>query len=199
MKIINQSAELLTPLSQEEVIKRLEMAGRVCYKSEHKISDNSGEKFVRNIIKHNHQSVLEHISLSIRFITDRGVTHELVRHRLISASMESTRYVRYANGMEFVAPVGMSSDGLNVWVDACAESEKHYLALLVEGEPPEQARSVLNHSVKTEIIVTANLREWMHIIKLRGSKAAHPQIRELIRMTEGILVEKYPVIFGKEC
>jgi thymidylate synthase (FAD) len=96
--------ELLTKITEEDMLKTLELAGRVCYKSEDKITTTSAKKFVQSIMKNNHQSVLEHINLSFRLITDRGASHELVRHRICSLSMESTRYVKY-NEVEFIRPI----------------------------------------------------------------------------------------------
>jgi len=195
MKIIQQSAELMTVFPENEILEKLELYGRTCYQSEHRIGKNTAGKFVKSIMKNNHLSVLEHISLTFRFITDRGVTHELVRHRLASYSQESTRYVKYTD-LEVIEPVGMDESELNVWQYYMSYAEGNYRAMINYGLKPEQARTVLPHSAKTEIVMTANLREWLHIIKLRTSKAAHPQIRELIGKAQEILSYNYPTIFG---
>lgn len=198
MRIIEQSAKLLTDISEKEMLEKLEEYGRVCYKSEGKITEGSAEKFVSMIKKNNHQSVLEHVSLTFRLITDRGVSHELVRHRLASYSQESTRYVKYNDVLEFVFPKGMleSGDGaLAKWRVACIYSEDLYKEML-KVTTPQQARTVLNNSFKTELVMTANLREWLHIIKMRTSPSAHPQMRELMEIIQSILSEKYPIVFG---
>lgn len=196
MKIIQQSAELMTIIPEKEMLERLELYGRTCYQSEHRIGKDTASKFVKGLMKNNHLSVLEHINLTFRFITDRGVTHELVRHRLASYSQESTRYVKYQD-LEVVQPVGMSEAELDVWRYYMNYVEGNYRAMINYGLKPEQARTVLPNSTKTEIVMTANLREWLHIIQLRTSKAAHPQIRDLIGKAQEILAHNYPTIFGK--
>ena len=195
MRVVEQSAQLLTPYSEKEVLSLLEQAGRVCYKSEHKIHDNSAKTFVSNIIKNHHQSVLEHVSLTFRLITDRGVSHELVRHRLASYSQESTRYIRYSN-IEFIKPVGLYGyEQETYWEQAMLMSEEMYYAMLKDGITPEIARSVLPNSTKTELVMTANIREWQHILKMRTSVAAHPQMKDLMRLVEQILCFNYPTLF----
>jgi len=204
MKIIEQSWEWVQkPIMPLETI---EMAGRTCYKSEDQITKESAEEFVRMIVKRGHESVVEHVSASVRFITNRGVTHELVRHRLCAFSQESTRYVNYGESdIQFIRPVwiertklqilGIENKAIVHWVTACDESETQYNLLLSEGWRPEQARDVLPNSLKTEIVVTANLREWRHIFKLRTSKAAHPQIRMLMLDCLEGFQKAVPVIF----
>jgi thymidylate synthase (FAD) len=194
MKIISQSHEIMDNLDGKEILKKIELCGRVCYKSEDKITDNSAEKFVANIIKRGHESVLEHVSFTVRFITDRSVTHELVRHRLCAYSQESQRYVKYHN-MEFIMPVGMTEDELTDWRYAMDSAESRYLSLLAANLSPQMARAVLPNSTKTEIVVSANIREWRHILKLRTSPAAHPQIRSLMCGLLAELKAKVPGVF----
>lgn len=193
-------------------LRLLEAAGRTCYKSEDKITDDSAEPFVRRIIHdYKHESVIEHASLTVRFIVDRGVTHELVRHRLVSYSQESTRYCNYAKkGVCFVIPPWLSiqpcelgSNGWMTssgpdgeWLQAMCQADAHYMNLLSAGWSPQQARSVLPNSLKTEIVATANFREWRHILKLRTAQAAHPQMREVMVPLLTDLANQYPVIFG---
>jgi thymidylate synthase (FAD) len=207
----------------QEVLERLELAGRTCYKTEGKIetwSDSgtirskSAAAFVAGIIKRGHESVLEHVSLSVRIVTDRGVTHELVRHRIASYSQESTRYCNYGKQGEvvFIQPVwtedrswlpqesekdivGRLLRPEELWAVACRESETHYLALLTAGWSPQQARTVLNNSLKTEIVTTMNIREWRHFFKLRTAKAAHPQMRELAQSIYRTFLTAFPVVF----
>jgi len=198
MKIIKQSHEILhvTP----NILQQIEHCGRVCYKSEDKITDDSAEGFVRRMIKSGHHSVLEHGSISVRFITNRGVTHEIVRHRLASYSQESSRYVNY-NGqeMEFIEPVWWEERTVGqeeTFKVALMSAEKAYKDLLEQKWKPEQAREVLPNSLKTEIVMTANPREWRHFFKLRTSKAAHPQLRALARELLIDLQDMTPVLFG---
>lgn len=196
MILIDQSVELLQLTEAPE--KLIEKAGRTCYKSEDKITDESAEKFCNMLIKRGHHSVIEHAVATMVFITNRGVTHELVRHRIASFSQESTRYVRYGGSMEFIKPVwwpSVSEDSQKAFKDSLGHAEYYYKELLDQKWRPEQAREVLPNSLKTEIVVTANLREWRHILALRTSPAAHPQIIELMKMAKDILSEKIPVFF----
>jgi len=210
MRIVKPSAKLLTDVDGAGVLKRLELFGRVCYKSETKISDGSAEKFVRMIIKRGHHSVLEHISLSARFICDRGVSHEIVRHRLASYSQESTRYCNYGNNDEIqvIEPPGLKYDpdtqtGLcdtgtetgDLWVTAVEMSERVYLHLIERGVSPQIARSVLPNSLKTELVMTANLREWRHFFTLRTAPVAHPQMREVAKPLLAEMRAAIPVVF----
>lgn len=186
MKIINASYEILTSINRGEILKKLELIGRVCYKSEDKISENSESSFIKNIIQSGHESVIEHYSISVRFICDRGVSHEIVRHRIASFSQESTRYCNYTkdkfeNQITFIKPCFWDENSLNyeIWKEMIQMSEKKYFELIQNGAKPEEARSILPNSLKTEIVVTMNLREWRHFFKLRTSPKAHPQMREL--------------------
>jgi len=189
-----------------DMLKRIEKAGRTCYKSEDKITEDSAVKFVSMVLDRQHESVIEHEKISVRFICDRGVTHEIVRHRLASYSQESTRYCNYSKdkfGKEItvIDPSDAfgwheESDFYTRWWHACAEAENNYFALLDLGATPQQARSVLPNSLKTEILMTANLRELRHILKLRAvNSAAHPQIREIFTPLMYELNTLIPVIF----
>ncbi len=202
MKIIEPSVELAEDFDGAAVMKKLERAGRVCYKSEVNITADSAEKFLRGVIKRGHESVIEHASVSFKIICDRGVTHELVRHRLAGYSQESTRFCDYTAGkfggeLTFIKPCFWSEDDENflLWKETMARLEKNYFALRQNGARPEEARSILPNSLKTEIFMTANLREWRHILKLRTDKAAHPQMREIALKIYKILVEKLPALF----
>lgn len=253
MKVIEQSYEIIT---EPNLLKRIELCGRICYKSESKITEDSAERFVDMLVKRGHTSVLEHaqvripydmvddmeirqhargeldylkiksaecrlvgecvdrkqyaiinardfISLggtleelkklehypedfmTVRFITDRGVTHELVRHRTLSFSQESTRYVNYASSdIQFVKPAHpmfQSKISMAVWKMACRVAEWAYKRLVNKcGVSPQEARAVLNNSVKTEIIVSGPIEWWRHMLYLRTTVGAHPQIRALM-------------------
>lgn len=189
MKIIQPSAEFITPIDSDYIFKTLETIGRTAYQSFDKDPDGSKAKeFVINIIDRGHESVIEHISLTAKFIVDRGVSHELVRHRIASFTQESTRYCNYANdkfGNELtfidIRPF-MTKEEADLWEDSMFIAEKDYTYLIDHGCSPQIARSVLPNSLKTEVIMTANLREWRHFFKLRCSKAAHPQMQQVANM-----------------
>jgi thymidylate synthase (FAD) len=198
MKIIDQSWEWLQ--KPEKPLEIIELAGRTCYKSENRIAEDSAQKFVKMIVGLGHETVLEHVSLSVRFTTNRGVTHELVRHRLASYSQESTRYVRYNDQLTFIKPVWWDDPSYpeaakENWRNAMAQAEQNYLAALKTGDKPEQAREILPNAVKTEIVMTADLREWRHVFELRCATAAHPQIRALMRDCLAGFAKEIPLVF----
>lgn len=202
MKVIKPQVEILDRFDGEEVLKKIELCGRVCYKSEGKAGEGTALKFVKMIIKNHHESVLEHFSFSVRFICDRGVTHEIVRHRIASYSQESTRYCNYSQdqfGREItvIKPCYLSDDSVrySIWEKACQEAENAYFQMLDSGCTPQEARAVLPNSLKTELIMTANIREWRHFLKLRTDKAAHPQMREVALILLDMLKNKIPLLF----
>lgn len=202
MKIIKASAEIVTPIDGDAILKAIEQAGRVCYKSEDKITESSAEKFVANIIKRGHEAVIEHQSITVKFVVDRGVSHEIVRHRVASYCQESTRYCNYSkdgfgNEITVIEPCFLQrgTEKFSLWRSACECSEETYFLLLNEGATPQEARSVLPNSLKTELFMTANLREWRHFFKLRCSPAAHPQMREVAIPLLREFQKQIPVIF----
>ena len=206
MKIIKPYWKMITAAEWVKLYPEIiEAAGRTCYKSEDKITKDSVKEFIRNIIKRGHESVLEHCSITVRIVCDRGVTHEIVRHRIASYSQESTRYCNYSDDhIQFIQPCWLTTDVVGIynmswtglygdcgqilpsmtaaeswWFWHCAGAERDYNNLIKNGWSPQQARSVLPNSLKTEIVVTMNLREWRHFFKLRTAKVAHPQMREI--------------------
>lgn len=208
MQLIKPSHEILfiSPKSLEII----EAAGRTCYKSEKEITESSAKEFVTKRVKDGHHSVIEHAYMSVRFICDRGVTHEIVRHGFAAYSQESTRYCNYKKGVTFIIPpwtdfkkgvytfITIEQNMIRpdwTWYRSMLEAERNYKDLLDFGWSPQQARSVLPNSLKTEIVMTANLREWMHVFKLRTSKAAHPQMRELMAPLLEEVNSKVPVLF----
>lgn len=205
MKVVEPKFELIYPATSEDAereLRHIEAAGRICYKSEHRISDTSYLAFISNIIKRGHLSVIEHGIVKARVRTDRGITHEVVRHRLASYSQESTRYCNYSGDrfggeLTVIEPPGLNGIALRVWQDAILGSESAYMQLREAGMAPQIARSVLPNSLKAEIFITANFREWLHIFKLRISDAAHPQIRQVMESGQKQLASLIPVIFGK--
>ena len=222
MRIIEPYIVLEDNIDGEEILKKIEKIGRVCYKSEGNIKEGSAQKFVSNLINRHHESVLEHESISVRVICDRGVSHEIVRHRLASYSQESSRYCNYSNDkfgneLTFIKPCWFKSsvEDLNGYCNTLTyksyknlpKDELHWSHLLIGIEDnyfilinndkwtPEQARSILPNSVKTEIVMTMNLREWRHFFKMRCSIAAHPQMRQIADMILKEFKAKIPIIF----
>lgn len=231
MKIIDQYYEILEIMPQDP-IKQIALAARNCYKSEPQSTPESDEALVQKLKNIGHFSPYEHSSAIVRLVTDRGVTHELVRHRLAAYAQESTRYCNYSkdkfgNEITFIRPVqyepkliqacqkdtfenkelmikviqDFGADKANradCWYGSCWTAEQSYICMLAEGASPQEARSVLPNSTKTDIIVAANFREWLHIFKLRTSQQAHPQIRELMQRVQKDFQERFPIIFGKK-
>ena len=222
MKLVKQGHQILSRISIGgiEELQRIEIAGRTCYKSEDKISPDgeSAKRFVKMIIDNGHEAMLEHSSLSVRFICSRGVSHEIVRHRLFSFAQESTRYCNYSKGKfggecTFIVPpdqewsvetneyydnedYGFVADNARrLWYDALLAAEDDYMDLLKEGWTPQQARDILPNALKTEIVVTGNYREWRHFFKLRCDEKAHPHMLALAwDLLEDIKL-RIPVVF----
>jgi len=185
MRIIEASATIMSFTPDLE--RNIEAAGRTCWKSEDKIGDNSACEFIGKIKGYNHASVLEHGAITVRFVIDRGVSHELVRHRIASFSQESTRYCNYTKG-KFDSEITVirpcfwpeGSFEYSVWALACKNAEIDYFKLIQAGAKAQEARSVLPNSLKTEVVMTTNPREFRHIFSLRCATAAHPQMREVM-------------------
>lgn len=200
MKEIKPSFTIQSDVDCDYIMEQLELAGRTAYKSEDKITGDSAKDFVKMILNRGHESVLEHQTITVRVICDRGVSHEIVRHRLASYTQESTRYCNYTKGkfgneLTTIKPCFFDGEKYEIWRNAMEDAEAHYNNLIKAGATPQEARSVLPNSLKTEIVITMNLREWRHFFKLRTSKAAHPQMREIaIPMLEKFQ-ELLPVVF----
>ena len=202
MKIISPDFEVLSLVDGRAILHDIERCGRVCYKSEDKITETSAQAFVGNIIKRGHEAVLEHSSVTVKFTVDRGVSHEIVRHRLAAYCQESTRYCNYSkngfgNEISVIEPCFLERDTQKwaAWESAMKNAEFSYLRMLDIGCTPQEARSVLPNSLKTEVVMTANLREWRHFFRLRTSPAAHPQMREVTIPLLQKFKELIPVVF----
>lgn len=202
MRVTIPSFEIMGYVDPNKILKNIESYGRVCYKSEGLITEDSAAPFIRRIIKSGHESVIEHEKITVKIICDRGVTHEIVRHRIASYSQESTRYCNYSiekfgNELTFIKPVFWceKSPEYIIWKKQMQLTEDNYIKLIQTGATPEQARSILPNSLKTEIVVTMNLREWRHFFKLRTSKRAHPQMREISIPLLKKMCEILPPIF----
>lgn len=202
MKIIEPSVEFLTPIDGEAILKHLELCGRSCYRSADRITDESAKAFIASIIKSGHEAVIEHFSFTVKFICDRAVANEITRHRIASYCQESTRYCDYGKdkfGKEItvIKPCFWDENSLQYihWKATCQQCEDAYFVLREAGASPQEARSVLPNSLKTELIMSANLREWRHFLTLRTSKAAHPQMREIACKLLEECKNRIPVIF----
>ena len=210
MIIQKPTVELLSTEPYGDMLRRIERIGRVCYKSEDRIEEGSAEKFIRGIIRRGHESVIEHGSITVKFICDRGVTHEIVRHRIASYSQESTRYCNYvkekfgrqitcidlATGFRYDLNNESDRKKYDVWQQAMENAERSYFQMIELGATPQEARSVLPNSLKTELVTTMDLREWRHFFRLRADTAAHPQCREVARMLLERFAGDYPVFFA---
>ncbi len=218
MNIMKAGFEILTPISHGGIVelKHIEKIGRICYKSEDRITEDgeSAKKFVKMLIDRGHEAMIEHSSLSVKFTVDRGVSHELVRHRIASFAQESTRYVNYSldkfgneiNVIHIEKGIALDKKMDNMdanaiaaiieeWEMAMKDAERHYMKMIDLGATPQIARSVLPSSTKTELIITANYREWRAFFKLRIPAAAHPQMREITIPLLDELKMRLPVIF----
>jgi len=211
LRIINAGFEIMRPqklddAARQAIYSAIEQAGRVCYKTEYNISEESAEGFCRKLIQRGHEAMLEHASLTVRFVVDRGVSHEIVRHRLASFAQESKRYCNYSQErfhgeITVIEPCFYQegSPSYEVWKKACEACEKAYFDLLEIGDLPQMARDVLPTSTKTEVVMTANIREWRHFLRLRAIGTTgdpHPQMREVTRPLLGVLASYLPALFG---
>lgn len=210
MKIIKPYTEFaeVDPIDGEKILKKIEICGRICYQSECKMTENSAPEFVRKFMKH--EGILEHVSISVRFVVDRGVSHEIVRHRLASFCQESTRYCNYSkdrfgNEITVILPY-MFSDiyfhdlhthiEMQQWMNSCLKAERSYFNMIeLLGFSPQEARAVLPNSLKTSLVMTANLREWRHFLQLRTDNAAHPEMRRVAIPLLKQFQETIPIVF----
>ena len=205
IKIIKSSYEIMTDLNSNNILEFLEPIIRVCYKSEDLIKEGSAERIVKKILDSKHESTIEHINISVKFICNRGFSHELVRHRLASFSQESTRYCNYSKDkfnhkITIIEPTNFEYWSLEqqyLWTKAMEKSASNYFKLLDKGLKPQEARGVLPIDLKTEIVITTNLRHWREILKQRTSLAAHPSMRELMIPLLQDFKKKIPLIFDK--
>lgn len=214
MKIVKSNYEILTPISDggAEELAMIEKVGRTCYKSESKIDLASAKRFVENLIRNGHEAMLEHSILTVKFTVDRGISHEIVRHRLASFAQESTRYCNYSNskfdnqitvidlstGFEYDLEKENDMAKYEVWMSAMENAEKAYFDLLKLGASPQEARSVLPHSTKVDIQVSMNYREWRNFFRLRAvgtTGSPHPQTKEVATALLKELKNRIPVVF----
>jgi len=212
MKVIKPSVEVLTRLSGIEILKDIELAARTCYKTEDKITDESYLNFVQMILNRGHEAMIEFGFMMARIVCDRGVTHEIVRHRLFSFAQESTRYCNYNkdkfdNQLTFINPCYwnqkpgefnvLTREKYGIWEEQMQSAENAYIQLTNKGAKPQEARAVLPNSLKTEIVVCGNLREWRHFFELRTAPTAHPQMIEVAKMALEQFRNHVPLIFDE--
>lgn len=199
MEIVKPYAMLMTEEPDGvSWLRQLEYYGRISWKSEDKMTDESAPRFIKMLLTKGHESVIEHVSVTVLFVVDRGVSHEIVRHRIASYTQESTRYCNYGKKGQvrvIAPPFRIPLESFEVWYEAMVHAEKAYLRLLEIGESPQIARSVLPQATKTELVMTANLREWRHFFTLRTADAAHPQMREVTIPLLAQFKAAIPVIF----
>ena len=205
MQAIKPYTQIYKDFDGQKVLQKIEAAARTCYKSEGKIQEGSAAKLVAGLIKSGHEAMLEHASVTVKFVVDRGISHELVRHRLASFAQESTRYCNYSKddfGSEitFIIPdyLEYKSEGWNIWKESMKQAEDAYFKMLDFGLSPQQARAVLPNSLKTEVVMTANLREWRHFFKLRvlgTTGKPHPQMLEVAVPLLEDMKNLIPVVF----
>ena len=206
MKIIKPYFIIEDTINGDEILKKIEKAGRTSYKSEDRITPESAKEFIKKIMSLGHESVIEHEKITVRVICDRGISHEIVRHRIASYTQESTRFCNYSKGkfgseITVIEPcfwdLSKEEDRkkYGIWKKTMENVEKTYMELIQLGARPEEARSVLPNSLKTEIVITMNLREWRHFFKLRTSKRAHPQMREIAIPLLHEFKKRIPIVF----
>jgi thymidylate synthase (FAD) len=202
MNIIEPFFIIESEIDGDKILKKIEKAGRTAYKSEDKITKNSSKKFISLINKLGHYSVIEHQSITVRIICDRGISHEIVRHRLASYTQESTRYCNYSlgkfgNELTVIRPFfwDEKDEKYIIWKETIEKIENSYNQLIKLGATPQEARSLLPNSLKTEIVITMNLREWKHFFTLRTSEDAHPQMREIVIPLLKEFKKRIPIIF----
>lgn len=205
MQAIKAYTQIYNDFEGQKMLEKIEQVARTCYKSEGKIQEGSAAKMVTSLIKSGHEAMLEHASVTVKFVVDRGISHELVRHRLASFAQESTRYCNYSKddfGSEitFIIPeyLEYKSEGWNIWKESMKQAEEAYFKMLDFGLSPQQARAVLPNSLKTEVVMTANLREWRHFFKLRAlgtTGKPHPQMLEVAVPLLEDMKNLIPVVF----
>lgn len=201
MKIIEPKLEILTPIDGKEILKHLERCARNCYKSEDKITEDSAKKMIAKLIEMGHEAMIEHFNITVKLTTDVGAYKDLTRHRHASFAIESTRYCNYSKGkygneLTVIKPCNITeNDQYAVWEQAMRSAEGYYNNMAKLGCKADQLRMILPHSTKADVIMTANLREWRHILNLRCAPAAHPSVQQIMKMVLSEFHNKIPVIF----
>lgn len=202
MKIVSPKVEIITPIDGEAILKHIEICARNCYKSEDKITPDSARNMIRKLIALGHEAMIEHYNITVKLTCDVGCYKDLTRHRHASFAIESTRFCNYSKGkygseLTFIKPCNLEKDTeeYKLWKECMVAIETYYNLMAGLGCKPDQLRMLLPHSTKADVIMTANLREWRHIFKLRCSPAAHPSVQEVMKMLLKEFKKKIPVVF----
>ena len=200
MKIIEPSVKILTPIDGKAILKHLEECGRTCYQSHDSTSEGSAERLLTQIIKSGHESVLEHFLITVKMQMDIGAYKDITRHRLASFSIESTRWCNYSKGkfgteLKFMKPCNIEGELYEDWLNTMKYIEKMYMQMAEKGATPDQLRMILPHSTAAEVCMSANLREWRHIFRLRTAKNAHPSVQQIMKMVLNEFKARIPIIF----
>lgn len=217
MKVIEPWIEI-SKINGKEIMKNIEKACRTCYRSENLTGEETYKKLLENCITRGHESILEHEKITIRMCCDIGVYKDLTRHRFGSFSIESTRYCNYSkdkfdNNIKFIKPVFYKESWKDktyeeyitdkeeqqsmIWYNCMQDIEETYLKMSKLDSKPDEMRMILPHSTAAEVVMTANIREWKHILSLRTTKMAHPSVQQLMIPLLLYFQEEMPEIFGK--
>lgn len=202
MKIVEPWIQV-EKIDGKKIMKRIERACRTCYRSEEKISEESYKNLLKNCITRGHESVLEHEKITVRIYNDVGSYKDLTRHRFASFSVESTRYCsydkdKYGNEISFINPIYIEDEEIyKVWKDTMQSIEKNYIKMKELGAATDMCREILPHSTAAEYTMTANIREWKHILGLRTTKHVHPAIRQVLIPLLKYFKEQMPEIFDE--
>ena len=186
-----------------KIMKRLERACRTCYRTEGTITEYSYKRLLNNCITSGHESVLEHEKITVRIYNDIGSYKDLTRHRFASFSIESTRYCSYdkdkfGNEITFINPRYIEDEKIyQTWKDAMQNIENSYIKMKQLGATTDMCREILPHSTAGEYTMTANIREWRHILSLRTTKHVHPSIRQVLIPLLKYFQQEMPELFGK--
>ena len=201
MRVVKPYVSIINPINYQEILYHIEKCGRTCYQSLSEPGIAASERFIKKLINTGHESVLEHFSISVKFVGSRSFTHEMVRHRLGAYSQESTRYCSYnkdkfGNQITVIEPSYFNSETeYTIWYETCLAAEQGYFALLAAGANAQKARTVLPQSTKSELVVTNNLRQWRHVLRTRTTLVCHPEMRELAIPLLALFKEQLPVFF----
>jgi len=203
MIVVKPRVEVEGPIDGAAILRSIERVARTCYKSEDLACDGSAERLVAKLLSHDppHLAMCDHVTIRAKFVVDRGITHEIVRHRIgVAYAQESTRYCNYSKGkfseqITVIEPPGLTGGAREAWLTSVATAERCYLAMVANGASPQLARSVLPTCTKAELYVTASVTAWRHIFKLRTGKAAHPQMRQVMVPLVAFLAARCPILF----
>ena len=203
MKIIEPSFEIWTPLDEEYILKFLEKCARNCYKSEGNICEGSAKKMIEKLISLKHEAMLEHYSITIKFTNDLHTYKDLTRHRHASFAIESSRWCTYSNDkfgkeLTFIKPYGLEEGKApyNMWYQSCKLIEDNYMVMKEFKATNDQASGILNQSIKADVVMTCNIREWRYILRLRTAKNVYPNIRLMLQGLLFEFIKQLPTIFG---